>query len=127
MNTNTGLYIVFNQHFISYELKDSTETIHRRSGLYRLAHRRWMHMISFIYNYINDEQLLDVREINIRRRDGILFIIDLMENYKGRQDPMYRAMNAWNNLPVNIRNSETKTRLNILSKNSIINPYKKVE
>ena len=48
---NTGLYIVFNQHFLPYELRDSTETIHRRAKEYRLAHRRWIHMLLFIYNY----------------------------------------------------------------------------
>ena len=86
-----------------------------------------MHKILFIYNYINDQQLLDVREINTRRRDGILFTIDVMENYKGRQEPMYQAMNALNNLHVNIQNSDIRTCLNIWLKNSIINPYKKVE
>ena len=84
-------------------------------------------MISFIYDYITDQELLDVRDINARRRDGILFTIEVMENYKERQDPMYQAMNAWNNLPMNIRNVEPKIRLQILSKNSTINPYRKVE
>ena len=123
----TASNIVFNQHVLPYDLKDSTETIHRRAKLYRLAHRRRMHMISFIFNYTSKQELLYIRDINTRRRDGILFSIDVMENYKARQDPMYRAMNAWNSLPVAIRNADTKAHLNALLRNSIINPYSKVE
>ena len=84
-------------------------------------------MISFIYNYTGNQDLLDVRDINTRRRDGILFAIDIVENYKARQDPLYRAMNAWNSLPVYIRNADTKSRLSLLLKDYIINPYQKVE
>ena len=124
---NTGLYIVFNQHIETYDLKDSTEAIHRRAGLYRLKHRRKMHMISFIYNYIENQDLLDVRDIKTRRRDGILFAIDIIENYKARQDPMYRAVMAWNTLPVHIRNAETKIQLCGMLKNSIPNPYSKID
>ena len=61
---NTGLYIVFNQHFISYELRDSTETIHRRANVYRLAHRRQIHVLLFIYNYKDRQPFLDLRDIN---------------------------------------------------------------
>ena len=90
---NTALYIVFNQHALSYDLKDSTETL-----LFRLSHRRRLHMISFIVNYTDKYELLDVRDINTRRRDGILFSVESMNNYnyKARQDPMYRAMMTWN-------------------------------
>ena len=70
---------------------------------------------------------LDVRDINTRRRDGLLFTIEGMENYRARQDPMYRAMIAWNLLPVFIRNAETKSQLSTSLKNSILNPYSKVE
>ena len=124
---NTGLYIVFNQHHLSFDLKDSTETIHQRAGLYRLVHRRRIHIILYIYNYRENQDLLDVRDINTRRRDGILFKVVGLENYKARQDPMYRAMSAWNALPVNIRNAETKAQLSVMLKSSIINPYRKVE
>ena len=86
-------------------------------------------MISFIFNYIDKHEFLDVRDINTRRRDGILFNVEGMDNlnYKARQDPMYRAMMAWNSLPVFIRNAETKTQLHTLLKSSIRNPYKTIE
>ena len=80
-----------------------------------------------IYNYIENQDLLDVRDINTRRRGGILFAIDIIENYKARQDPMYRAMMAWNTLPVYIRNAETKIQLCGMLKNSIPNPYSKID
>ena len=124
---NTGLYTVYNQHTLPYDLKDSTEVIHRRSGLYRLAHRRHIHMTLFMYNYTSRLDMLDRRDINTRRRDGILFIINDFENYRSRQDPMYRAMNAWNCLPVRIRNADTKASLRTMLLSSINNPYKKVE
>ena len=124
---NTGLYVVYNQHILPYDVKDSTEAIHRRASVYRLAHRRWIHMILYIYNYINKPDLLDRREINTRRRDGILFAVDVFENYKARQDPLYRAMIAWNSLPVRIRNAESKLQLRSLLNSYIENPYKKIE
>ena len=44
--------------------------------------------------------------------------------YKARLDPFEKAMNAWNALPVLIRNAETKAKLKVsLRKNSIVNPY----
>ena len=124
---NNALYVVFNQHFLTFDLKDSTETLHRRASLYRLLYRRWMHMVLFVYNYINNQMLMDVRDINTRRRDGILFIVTKMDHFKAKQDPMTRAMNAWNSLNVQIRNSNTKEHLKMCLKNSITNPYKKVE
>ena len=80
-------------------------------------------MISFIYNYTEKQELSDIRDINTRRRNGILFAIDATHNFRARQDPMYRAMTAWNALPVFIRNADTKSQLSILLKNSIVNPY----
>ena len=124
---NTGLYIVYNQHYLPYDVKESTETLHRRADIYRLSHRRWTQMLSFIYNYIDDDNLIDVRDINTRRRDGILFKTQRYEHYKVRQDPLVRAMEAWNSLPANIRNAETKNSLKVLVGNSINNPYKKIE
>ena len=124
---NNALYVVFNQHFLTFDLKDSTETLHRRASLYRLLYRRWMHMVLFVYNYINNQMLIDVRDINTRRRDGILFIVTKMDHFKAKQDAMTRAMNAWNSLNVQIRNSNTKEHLKMCLKNSITNPYKKVE
>ena len=44
MIQNTRWYIIF-QHFLSYELRESTETIHRR--VLRLAHRSIIHMLFF--------------------------------------------------------------------------------
>ena len=124
---NSSLYIVFNQYWLAHDLKDSTETIHRRASIYRLIHRIWMHMLLFVYNYSKNPELLDNRDINTRRRDGILFDIPVINHYKARQDPMHRAMNAWNSLPVHIRNAETKEKLKVLLMNSINNPYEKTE
>ena len=124
---NTGLYIVYNQYYLPYDVKESTETLHRRARVSRLSHRRRIHMLSFIYNYIGDDRLVDIRDINTRRREGILFKTHRKEHYKVRQDPLVRAMDAWNSLPVCIRNAETKEKLKKMLVESIQNPYEKTE
>ena len=80
-----------------------------------------------MYNHITDEDLLDVRDINTRRREGILFHLPIQGHYKSRQDPLIKAMTVWNNLPVAFRDAETKNELRLLLKNSIQNPYKELE
>ena len=124
---NSGLYIVYNQHFLPYNEKESTEILHRRARIFRLSHRRWMHMLLFIYNYIDDDRFIDVRDINTRRREGTLFTVQKVEHYKVRQDPLGRAISAWNLLPVYMRIAETKDILKTLMVNSIQNPYEKIE
>ena len=123
---NTGLYIVYNQHYLPYDMKDSTETLHRRANLHRLAHRRRMHMLSFIYNYVDDPKLIDARDINTRRREGIFFRALKADHYKVRQDPLWRAIEGWNKLPPHIRKVETKNQLKISIRNSIIEPFKNI-
>ena len=123
---NQGLYTVFNQHYLPYNQRESTETLHRRANIIRLDHRRKLHMLSFMFNYRNDLDLLDVRNLPTRRHDGLLFKEIDIEYPKVKQDPFYRAIRAWNNLPVDIRNINTKE----LFKNSVItnipNPFKKI-
>ena len=70
---------------------------------------------------------MDVRDINTRRREGILFKTHRKEQYKVRQDPLVRAMDAWNSLPVCIRNAETKEKLKKMLVESIQNQYEKTE
>ena len=86
---NAGLYIAYNQHYLPYDVKESTETLHQRACIPRLSHRRRLHMITFIYNYIDDIRFVDVRDINTRRREGILFNVQRYEHYKARQDPLH--------------------------------------
>ena len=64
---STKLYIIFNQYHLPYDLRDSTETLHRRTKLARLYHRSQLHKILFLYNYVDDPQLIDDRDINTRR------------------------------------------------------------
>ena len=84
-------------------------------------------MLLFIFNYKDNLAMLDIRDINTRRSDGVLFAIEVMDHYRARQDPLTRAMSSWNSLPVHVRNVNTKDQLKILLKNSIVNPYKKIE
>ena len=79
-------------------------------------------MLLFIFNYKDNLAMLDIRDINTRRRDGVLFAIEVMDHYKARQDPLTRAMNSWNSLPVHVRNVNTKDQLDILLKKLYCKP-----
>ena len=62
----------------------------------------------------------------MRRHDGILFKAIPAEHYKVKQDPLYRAIQVWNSLPVNIRNADKKEMLQREFLGTIENPYAKI-
>ena len=122
---NQALYTVYDQHYLPYNMKDSTEEIHRRCNLYRLRHRRKLHMLSFIFNFKNDDSYIDNRDIRTRQREGVVFKVNRIEHFRARQNPMYRAVLAWNDLPVCIRNVGFKVTFKTACKSTIVNPYMK--
>ena len=65
-------------------------------------------MLSYIHNYRYDQTLVDDREIQTRRHDGILFNVIPTDHPKVKQDPLFRATRAWNNLSVQLRNIDKK-------------------
>ena len=65
-------------------------------------------MLSFVLNYRYCDELIDVREVPTRRHDGLLFKEPNIVHHKAKQNPLYRAILAWNSLPVHIRNTEQK-------------------
>ena len=123
---NQGLYTVYNNYFLPYPQRDSTETLHRRAKLYRLKHRRRLHLLSYAYALSKKDNLLDKRDIHTRRHQGKLFITYKLNHFKCLQDPMYRAMHEWNNLNVITRNAATKTIFLNCIKAEIVNPYSKI-
>ena len=123
---NQGLLTVFNQHFLTFDNRDSTELLHRRANIIRLDHRRWIHMLSFLFNYKNNVDLLDVRDLPTRRHGGVLFNEINVMHHKVRQDPFHEAIIAWNNLPVDLHNIAEKEQFKNVLKTSIPNPYKTV-
>ena len=122
---NQALYTVYGQHYLPYDMKESTERIHRRCNLFRLKHRRNFHMLAFIFSFKDDVSYIDQRNIRTRQRDGVLFKIQHINHYKARHNPFQRAAGAWNDLPVHVRNATTKGSLKNLYMSTIINPYKK--
>ena len=123
---NQGLYTVFNQHYLSYDQKESTEILHRRANILRLGHRRWIHMLSFLFNYRYDANLLDVRALPTRRHNGVPFLEMNVLHHKVKQDPLYRSILAWNSLPVPLRNIDQKDHFKKLLIETIPNPYNKI-
>ena len=84
----------------------------------------YIHMLSYIFNFKNNIEMLDVRDLPTRRHDGILFK-DLNPFYpKAKRDPFYRATNAWNLLPVPTRNIVLKEVFKKRLIADIHNPFK---
>ena len=83
--------------------------------------------VSTNINYHNDISLLDDRDIQTRRHDdGIPFKVIPAEHYKVKQDPLYRAIKAWNNLPVVIRNALKKEVLKREFLGTVKKPYAQI-
>ena len=99
---NYGLSIVYNQHAVRYVQKDSSETLHRRCNIFRLVHRRRLHLLQFAFRLKDQHDFVDNRDIPTRRHAGIAFIIPKSNHYKFIRNPYYRCMSEWNRLPVNI-------------------------
>ena len=78
---NWGLSIAFNQHILPYHRRDSSDPLHRWSGLFRLVHRRKLHLLQFAFSLKLNVILLDNRDIPTRRRDGILVKIPKSTHY----------------------------------------------
>ena len=84
---NQGLSVVYNQHILHYTMRDSTETLHRNAKLYRLCHRRKLHLLSFSYKLSQNELYLDHRDIPTRQHVGKLFRLPKVDHYRFTQNP----------------------------------------
>ena len=92
---NLGLLRAHNQYILSFNQRDSSETLHRNSILSRLVHRRKLHLLQFAFHLKDNITLLDVREIHTRRRTGILFIIQKSNHYKYHKLESLRSYEIW--------------------------------
>ena len=123
---NQGLRVSQNQHIMPFAQRDSTEVLHRNAKIYRLYHRRKLHLLSFAYKLSHIDLYVDKRDIHTRQHVGKLFLIPKSEHYSYVQNPIYRAMCEWNQLPVEVRNSKSKTTFLSSVTRLIPNPYMKV-
>ena len=94
--------------------------------MYRLIHRRKLHLLQFAYQLKEDVTLLDVRDIPTRRHAGILFALQKSNHYKFPKNPYYRCMLEWNSLAVDISLIDNKEAFSRAIKTSVQNPYVKV-
>ena len=94
--------------------------------MFRLHHRRRVHLLKYVYTLTNIPQLMDNWNIRTRIHDGRLFIIPRTVHYKFNLNPVLRACVKWNKLDVFIRNSEHARNFLTLLLNSITNPYEKI-
>ena len=70
---NHCLLIIHNQHFLKFDERDSTESLHRNTKMFRLAHRRHVHRLQFAFSFRVCEEMVDNRNVMTRRRGGIVF------------------------------------------------------
>ena len=123
---NWGLSIAFNQHILPYYQRDSSDVLHRGSGLFWLVHRRKLHLLQFAFSLKLKATLLDNSDIRTRRREGILFRIPTSNHYKFQKNPYYRCMSEWNNLSVNISLLPNKEIFKKELSLNVRNPFTKV-
>ena len=123
---NQCLLLVHNQHFLKFNERDSTETLHRNTKVFRLAHRRRIHLLQFAYSFRAREEMVDNRNIRTRRRGGIVFKIVHSNHYKFYKNPIYRCSVEWNRLDVQTSLIEDKTEFINIIKKSIPNPFAKI-
>ena len=123
---NQGLSVVYNQYILHFAQRDSTEILHTNAKLFRLYHRRRLHLLSFAYKLSRNELNIDKRDIPTRGHAGKLFLIPKIEHYRYSQNPVYRAMMEWNLQTIDVRNSISKALFVGRLKRLIVNPYKKV-
>ena len=123
---NFGLSIAFNQHRLPYYERDSSETLHMNAKVFRLVQRRNSHLLLFAFQLKEDDDLLDVRDIPTRRRDGILFTLPKINHYKFPKNPYYRCMSEWNNLNVNVMLLPNKSVFKRTITSLVQNPFRKV-
>ena len=89
-----GLLIVHNQHILPYYQRDSSETLHRNAKLFRLVHRRNIHLLLFAFQLKNNVDLLDNRDIPMRRREVILFSLPKLNHYKFKKNIIVVCLNG---------------------------------
>ena len=123
---NQYLYIVFNQHMLPYLGRQSSDMLHREARLFRLDHRRHMHLLGYVYLLTHVDDLMDNRDINTRQHEGKMFLIPKTNHSRCEQDPHYRAIVAWNQLPIRTRNVTTKIQLTVSLKTIIVDQYEKL-
>ena len=94
--------------------------------VFRLVHRRRLHLLQFAFRLKDDITLLDDRDIPTRRRVGILLSLVKSNHYKFPRNPYYRCMLEWNNLPVDVSLSLDIEMFTQAIKTSIANPYMRI-
>ena len=65
-------------------------------------------MMTSLFNYRSDDMFFDVRALPTRRHNGRLFKEIIIKHHKARHDPLYRTIQAWNDLLIIIRIIEHK-------------------
>ena len=104
----------------------SSEDLHQQSKIFRLIHRRRLHLLQFAYTLKLNESLLDLRDIPTRRRVGIIFNIVKSDHYKFPRNPYYRCMIEWNSLQADVTLLPNREQFKRAIEISIQDPYSKV-
>ena len=78
---------------------DTTE-LHKQTKTSFLNQRRETHLLNLMFRKKNDTDLLDLRLLNTRQHDGIIFKIPHPNLQKFQRSTFYRGAQLWNRLPL---------------------------
>ena len=78
-----------------YDLQDSSETLHRKCYVFRLVHRRRLHLLQFAFRLKDNIDLVDNKDTPTRCHEGVVFKIPQNNHYKLLRNPYYSCMIEW--------------------------------
>ena len=100
----------------------STEVAHRMAFVPWLKDRRIAHTLNFMYKRKERRDLLNVTQIRTRAHDAPLFHVKIPRYEAFKRSVSYSASSLWNNLPPNVRNTDTYLKFKNLQKNNMLRP-----
>ena len=101
---NRALRLVFSGRVLS------VQEMHERAGIGMLNDRRELHLLALMYDRAHDIKYVDTTNRVTRRADAIILKTPQINLTKAAKAPKYMGSIAWNNLPVKLRQADTKTK-----------------
>ena len=108
------------------ERRFSTDRAHKLTGTPFLVDRRKAHIRNFMYLRKRRVDLLNVREIRTRAHDAPLFNLKIPRCEAFKRSIGYAGALEWNNLPPQIRNTDSYKAFKYGQKNEMLRPLARI-
>ena len=105
---NRALRMVFGGRVLS------VAEMHNTAGVEYLENRREAHLLALMFNRSKDTKYTDSSERITRRADATLLKVPRSTNNKYTNSPVVKGSGLWNQLPVELRQCETKFAFKVL-------------